>query len=517
MATKSLTFDIFGRDRSASRAMRGVSGAATRMGDTMRRVGQIAAVGLAVATAAAIRFGIDSVKAFADAQEAQNKLAFAFEKFPALADINIGALRKYNEQLARKTRFDDDATASGQAVLAQFGLTGTQLKKLTPLLQDYAARTGKDLPTAAQDLGKALLGQGRALKAVGLELGDTGTLVGNFDQLVQGLSSTVGGFAERDAQTAAGRLEILQNRFGEVQEKVGEALLPALEDLMGFFESDVMPGFEGFAGWIAGTGVPAVKDMVGWVIQWKDILGPAAIALGVLTAAQWLLNIAMDANPIGVIILALGALVTLATLVATNWNTVTRVVMQSTGGIAVAIMNLAVGMAQGVQNMVNGLLAAIAPVLSVINGILDFLGMGRISLPISINFTSGLEGLRDRFNAGVMAGQLGGINAAIAQMNGGGPSGSGQGGGGTARALASGGIVRATPGGVYANIGEGRHDEAVIPLTRSGLAAYGLGGGGNTYITVQGYVGSEAQLAKEFARIQRNGRKVGATSRTAVA
>ena len=61
-----------------------------------------------------------------------------------------------------KTKFDDDAFASGQAVLAQFKLSGKQIENLTPLLADYAAKTGKDLPTAAETLGKSFLGNTRA-------------------------------------------------------------------------------------------------------------------------------------------------------------------------------------------------------------------------------------------------------------------------------------------------------------------------------------------------------------------
>lgn len=50
----------------------------------------------------------------------------------------------------------------------------------------------------------------------------------------------------------------------------------------------------------------------------------AAAAQGILTAAQWLLNIAMDANPIGLIILAIAALIAIVVLLATNWDTIVK-------------------------------------------------------------------------------------------------------------------------------------------------------------------------------------------------
>jgi inorganic pyrophosphatase len=57
--------------------------------------------------------------------------------------------------------------------------------------------------------------------------------------------------------------------------------------------------------------------------------------------------------------------------------------------------------------------------------------------------------------------------------------------------LADGGIIKATPGGMLALIGEGGKDEAVIPLDR-------LPSGGNTYnITVNAGMGTNgAQLGE---------------------
>jgi hypothetical protein len=61
--------------------------------------------------------------------------------------------------------------------------------------------------------------------------------------------------------------------------------------------------------------------------------------------------------------------------------------------------------------------------------------------------------------------------------------------------LAEGGIVKATPGGVHAIIGEGGQDEMVIPLDKGNAPNVG------TKINIQVYgwfLGSDAQ-AKEFA------------------
>lgn len=62
--------------------------------------------------------------------------------------------------------------------------------------------------------------------------------------------------------------------------------------------------------------------------------------------------------------------------------------------------------------------------------------------------------------------------------------------------LAEGGIVKATPGGIQATIGEGGRDEAVIPLENGQIP--GSSGGGVTIIVYGGLLGDE-RTAQEFA------------------
>lgn len=230
MTALSLAFDVLARNRA--------SGPINEVGDSLdktakkgSRFGEAMKAGLAAAGVAAVAFGKSSVGAYVEAEQSSNRLDVALAKYPKTADVSRSALDKLNAALARKTKFDDDATASGQAVLAQFGLTGAQITELTPLLQDYAAKTGKDLPAAAQALGKATLGQGRALKDVGINFKDTGSAAGNLDVITAGLRKQVGGFAESEGKTAAGQAAILENQFGELQEEVGGRLVPVLTAL----------------------------------------------------------------------------------------------------------------------------------------------------------------------------------------------------------------------------------------------------------------------------------------------
>lgn len=174
--------------------------------------------------------------AFAKASEEANRSHLELENTlsnaPQLAGATAGEFEKLATSIQNKTAADGDAIVSGIAVLGQFGLTARQLQTLTPLLVDYSRRTGKDMVTSAQVLGKALQGQGRGLRDVGIQFTDTGSSAGNFAEIVDSLSDKVGGFAEQEGKTFSGSLERLKNQFGDIEEGVGKGAVDVFGNLL---------------------------------------------------------------------------------------------------------------------------------------------------------------------------------------------------------------------------------------------------------------------------------------------
>lgn len=278
----NVTFDVIARDR-ASATFRKVGVETQTLGSKLKTL--VAGAGLATLGYEALRFGKDSVKAFTDAQTAQAKLADAFKRFPALTDVTIGSLRDLNMALEAKTGADHNALASGEAVLAGFKLTGDQIAQIIPLVDDYAAKTGQDIPTAATGVGRALLGNTRALKSIGIEFKATGNTAQDFTTITGLLQAKLGGFATREGKTAAGQLKILQAQFRDVEEELGSALLPALVDLGHFLLRDV---------------IPPIKSTAEFLKDNKDVVKPLAEAIGIAIAA-WktytaVTGLAADAN-----------------------------------------------------------------------------------------------------------------------------------------------------------------------------------------------------------------------------
>ncbi len=260
MASSNLVLSIIAVDK-ASKTLGGIGKSIGKMSVNTAAVG-----------ASLVAFGATSIKAFSDSEAAQLKLNDAFDKFPKLSDTSAASLNKLNAEMQKKTRFDDEAYASAEATLAQYGLTGQQLTDLIPLVADFAAKTGTSVEDASGKIGKALMGQGRALKAVGIDFKDAGSTSANFTQIMGGLRTQVGGFAEKEGQTAAGKAEILKNQFGELQETVGSLLVPALSTLVGAI-TPVISGFNDLP--------KPVRDLtfvIGGLATATFLLGPKVVA-----------------------------------------------------------------------------------------------------------------------------------------------------------------------------------------------------------------------------------------------
>lgn len=238
MADQKLKLVLLGEDRSASKSLKGVGNEAGRTHGKLGKLGSGAKVaglaiagGLVLAAGAAVKFGGDSLAAFADADKSQKKLEDAYKRFPRVQNVSIDAMRKYNQALQRKTGADADDLAAGQATLAMFKLTGKQIKATSPLLIDYANKTGKSLPDAAKTMGKALLGNTKALKDMGISYKSTGNPAKDYANIMGLLKDKVGGYTDSLPESEK-KSKILAASFGDLQESVGEKLQPALLGLM---------------------------------------------------------------------------------------------------------------------------------------------------------------------------------------------------------------------------------------------------------------------------------------------
>lgn len=229
MAGSELKFVISATDH-ASAVLAGVGKSTDQLDAKTRKLR--AAAGL-VSAGAIVAFGAASVKAYAEAEAQQVKLEEAYRKFPAVADVSIQSMRDLNSAIQAKTGSDDDELAAAEAKLAMYGLTGSQIQQLIPLVNDFAVAQGMGVTEAAQSVGKAMMGNAKALKGIGVDYKLTGDKARDFTAIMDALQGKVGGAGEAFGQTTAGQMKILQQSFSDLQEEVGAQLVPALKALVG--------------------------------------------------------------------------------------------------------------------------------------------------------------------------------------------------------------------------------------------------------------------------------------------
>lgn len=307
------------------------------------------------------------------------------------------ALSKLNQFL--KTAAGQAALTSIFQALAAIGQTlgpviaaiVTQLGTLAKPVGDLAKMIGPILTVAINALGPALLqlgpglagifgglssaitaiapalpALGKALSAIGLALGQALS-----DPAFQaGLVALVGAFGAL-LTAAAPLLPIIANLAGILVSALAPVIKPlataiatfatALGDQLGRVILAIAPTLPGLAvalGQLLIALIPLIKPLADILIAATPLipifttliqfLTPLAPYLTVAAAAWWLLNIAMDANPIGLIIIAIAALVA-GVIYAWNhfswfhkgltfiWNGIKGTVMSSVNGILAAI------------------------------------------------------------------------------------------------------------------------------------------------------------------------------------
>lgn len=140
----------------------------------------------------------------------------------------------------------------------------------------------------------------------------------------------MGDFA-RTSDGAANQTKIMTAQMEDQQAKLGGLLLPAWTGFLGFLNDSVIPGFSTLIDWMGENGdtMLGLALVIGgaatayWAINsamaiHKAYMIASTAATGGLTFAQWALNAAMSANPIGLIITAIAALVAGIIWVATQ-------------------------------------------------------------------------------------------------------------------------------------------------------------------------------------------------------
>ena len=204
----------------------------SKVGKYSKAMAKSFALAGAAAGAYAVKLGIDGVQAAIEDEQSQVKLAQALRNTTNATDAQIASTEDYITKQQLAFGVADTKLRPALANLARATGDVGKAQQLTNLALDISAATSKDLESVSLSLAKAYNGNIGALTKLGIPLDDAIKKSGDFN-LVQGeLVRLFGGAAQANTKTYAGQLAIVTERFGELKESIGVAILPTLKNLL---------------------------------------------------------------------------------------------------------------------------------------------------------------------------------------------------------------------------------------------------------------------------------------------
>ena len=169
-----------------------------------------------------------ATKAASEDRKSQGLLAGALRKSVGATEQAIAGAEKYISKTQLQTAVLDDELrpALAQAVRATGSLAGGQ--RILDIALDVSAETGKDLGAVTKALSNAYNGNAGALRKLIPGLKTTGDVIGEVEKGFAGAAEEA---ANLDPYK---RLELI---FAEIEETIGAALLPALEEFTAYITS----------------------------------------------------------------------------------------------------------------------------------------------------------------------------------------------------------------------------------------------------------------------------------------
>lgn len=292
------------------------AGATKTLDDTASRASQMGAGFKAAAlpaAAVAASLGV-MAKSAADDAQAQAVLAQQLRNTTGANEAQVAAVEDWIAKTALATGVADDQLRPAMAALARATGDTTTAQQAMGTALDVAAATGKPVESVADALAKAYAGQTTALGKLVPGMDRAVLASGDMSAVMGELERTTGGAAAAAADTAAGSYQRMTVAMDEAKESAGAALLPAM--------SSLAPVLASVAGW-ATQNETAVKVLVialaslsatvlavrAGMAAYNAIATVVKVATMGWTAVQWLLNVALTANPIGIVIAVIVLLV----------------------------------------------------------------------------------------------------------------------------------------------------------------------------------------------------------------
>jgi len=274
-------------------------GIATNLGTTLSKTGglMMKAGGIATALAVPLVAGIKkSMDAYGVQAAAETKLTEIYKTRMGVTGEAAQKTIELASALQKQGIIGDEVTLSGAQQLATFAKYPGTVDKLLPAMDNLLAQqkgvnaTSQDATNIANMMGKVMMGQTGALKRAGVTFDETqekimktGTEEEKAAMLAEVITQNVGNMNEAFAQTDAGKIQQMKNSMGDLSEKIGGMLAPAISNLASFVSTNLIPRVESFLNFMSAN--PLFAKIVLGVTGVLAVGGPLLIMIGSVVSA----------------------------------------------------------------------------------------------------------------------------------------------------------------------------------------------------------------------------------------
>ena len=283
---------------------------------------------------------------------------------------------KQAEALQQQSGIYAGIYVKGAATLAQYKLTTQQIEQMQKgigellVYQTQMGKSSEEIQGTYESIGKAIYGGiGKGLKSAGIELtpmqlkvlkmnatfGDYAANIAMINREME--RQHAGGMALR-MQSLGGQAALAKANTTAAMKRIGDATLPFVQTLTvlaskflpilvppfeklsaivqthfkewtRIIEKEVVPAFRNFVtkGWdVIIKGIKFFQNNSKWLVPWLKLairtIPDLVLVITAWKVAQWGLNVAMSANPIGAMVTGAGLLALAAYEVIKNWDLV---------------------------------------------------------------------------------------------------------------------------------------------------------------------------------------------------
>lgn len=323
----------------------------------------------------------EAVQGYKDAAAQESKLGQVMQNTMGATKEQFEGIKNFIGDQAKIGVVDGGTTTAGSQELATYLTEEKSLKKLIPVMNDMLAQqyglnaTQEQAINIGSMLGKVMDGQVGALSRYGYKFDENqekilknGTEAQRAAVLFDVVTSSVGGVNEALANTPEGKMKQLANRADLLKERVG-GMVVLFQNSFGDLKDKLLTFFEGLVtkieenkdqiiafiqdmadristafDWLMTVIKPVIGFFVDWYFALRDgnplvsalttvltvLIGAivtyqtvASVAKSVTEAwktAQVAFNLALSANPIGVIVTVIGALIALIVIAIKKYD-----------------------------------------------------------------------------------------------------------------------------------------------------------------------------------------------------